>query len=273
MIKCAELNKEFSTQEDLFKALLANEKNIIDLKKASISKSCDKGQLSTFNLFKVTDETKSLLGLKEGHIYPVINTTGYRDSHKDVHFPGIWNKSAKEQDGSIFYVLDHSLKVSDVIAWPSDVKILIKTVPWSFVGKDFEGDTEALIYEIKTDSIENQNAKDIISKKRPVQNSVRMQYVKIRMAINSTEKEYTTHKAYFDEKINSIANKDEVMQDGYFFGVEEAKISKEGSMVLFGSNDATPINYTEAGKSTSETEPPAGTQTEKQKKFVNLNLL
>lgn len=268
MIKCIELNAEFATKSELFTALLKNEKNIIDLKKANIQKSCEKGQLGTFNLFKVTEETKSLLGLKDGHFYPVINTTKYLDSHGDVHFDGLWNKSLKEVNGSIFYVADHSLKISDVIAWPKDVNAYVKEVPWSFVGKDFEGSTQALIYEIPKEAIKHAAAKDIIEEKKPVQNSIRMQYVKIRLAIDDTAKEFAEHKAYFDSTIDSIVNKDVAKEQGYFWGIEEAKISKEGSMVLFGSNDATPIQYTEAGSTTPVKEEPTIVTPKKSVTFI-----
>jgi len=268
MIKCIELNSEFTTKTEMFLALVKNEKNIIDLKKASIQKSCEKGQLGTFNLFKVTEETKSLLGLKEGFFYPVINTTKYMDSHGDVHFDGIWNKSLKEVNGSIFYVADHELKTTHVIAWPKDVNAYVKEVPWSFVGKNYEGNTQALIYEIAKDAIKHESAKEIIEQKHPVQNSVRMQYVKVRLAIDDTSKEFAEHKAYFDSVINDIANKEYAMEQGYFWGIEEAKISKEGSMVLFGSNDATPIQYTEAGSTTSDKEEPTKVTPKKSVTFI-----
>lgn len=269
MIKCIELDKNFSTKQEMFNALLYNEKNIINLKKAEIHKSAEKNQLSTFNLFKVTEETKSLLSLKEGFIYPVINTTKYLDSHGDVHFDGIWNKSVKEVNGQLFYVTDHSLKTSDVIAWPADVNAMVKDVPWSFVGKNYEGNTQALIYEIAIDKIDNESAKRIIDKKRPVENSVRMQYVKIRLAVDSTEKEFKEHKELFDTTVEQIANKEIAKERGYYWIVDEAKIIKEGSMVIAGSNDATPIRYAnEAGKTTSEQEPPQGTQTENKNKIT-----
>jgi len=273
MIKCIELDKDFATKEAMFHALKANEGNIISLKKAAIQKSCDKGQLSTFNLFKVTEETKSLLNLKEDYIYPVINTTKYLDSHGDVHLDGIWNKSIKEVAGQLFYVADHDLSIKSVIAWPSDVNAMVKEVPWSFVGKSYEGTTQALIYEIPKSAIKNQQAKEIIEEKRPVQNSVRMQYVKVRLAINSTEKDFTENKEYYDSIISSVTNKEVAEERGYFWGIEEAKIVKEGSMVPFGSNDATPIQYKEAGTSTSEDEPGETTQKdEEQKTFINSNL-
>jgi hypothetical protein len=273
MIYCKELDQDFETKEAMFKALKFNEGNIINLKKAAISKSCEKGQFSpSLTAVKLNDATKAEFNLKQGYVYPVINTTKYMDSHSDVHFDGIWNKSIKEQKGSIFYVADHSLKVGDVIAWPEDVKAFVKNIPWSMVGKDFEGETQALIYEIPTSKIVNDAAAKAINEGKAVQNSVRMQYVKITFAVDSQDKDYAVNKAYFDAKIDSIANKEEVMEQGYFWGVEEAKIHKEGSMVLFGSNDATPILQ-------SNTEPPAkGTQEAKevepsnsdtQKDFIN----
>lgn len=273
MIECIELNQAFETKEAMYAELVKKEKSVIDLKRAAIQKSAEKGQLSVFNLFKVTEETKSLLGLKEGYIYPVINTTKYLDSHGDVHENGIWDKSAKEQKGGIYYVADHELKTRSVIAWPGDVNVMIKTVPWSFVGKEYEGDTQALIYEIKEDSIENEDAKKIIAKRRPVQNSVRMQYVKIKLAINSEDKEFAAYKINYDNAIEGIANKETAEERGYFWLVSEAKISKEGSMVIFGSNDATPLHIPEAAsKGTSDTEPDTSTQTEEQKTINELNL-
>lgn len=268
MIECIELGKSFATKSELFSAIASNSKDIISLKKAAIQKSCDKGQLSTFNLFKVTEETKSLLGLKEDYIYPVINTTKYLDSHGDVHMDGIWNKSLQEQKGQIYYVADHELKTTSVIAFPSDVNAFTKEVPWSFVGKSYDGNTQALIYEIPKDKIKLQAAKEIIEEKQPVQNSVRMQYVRIKLAMNSEDKEHVEFKSNYDNHISMIANKEEAEERGYYWIVEEAKIAKEGSMVLFGSNDATPIQYSDAAKSTSEQEPPQGTQPINEKKVT-----
>jgi hypothetical protein len=206
--------------------------------------------------------------MKEDYIYPVINTTRYLDMHDDAHFDGIWNKSVKEQNGKIFYVTDHETKIDSIIAWPEDVNVMVKSVPWSFVGKDYQGNTEALIYEIPKDKLVHED-------KRPVQNSVRMQYVTIKLAMNSTAKEDITYKEYYDKRINEIANKDVAEAQGYFFGIEEAKIVTEGSMVIRGSNDATPIRQKDTvavDDTTEKIEPPVGTQA-KQSIFSNLKLV
>jgi len=267
MIKSIELNREFSSKSELFAALKKNEANIISLKKAAIQKSHDKGQF-TPSYIKVDETSKAILNLKDGYIYPVINTTKYLDSHGDVHLDGIWTKSIKDNSGKFFYVNDHSLKTSDVIAWSDDVKAYTKNLAWSFIGKDYEGETQALIFEIELAKIVNDAALKVINDKRPVQNSVRMQYVDIHLAMDSDNKEHKENKKLYDKVYPTIANKDRADENGYFWAVGEAKIQKEGSMVLLGSNDATPIIYQEPVKSTP-VEPLGGTH----KSNILLNFL
>jgi uncharacterized Zn ribbon protein len=172
------------------------------------------------------------------------------DDQDDVHFDGIWKKSLSEQSGKIFYLSGHSKKIDDVIAWPEDVRAFTQMIDWTSVGKNYAGQTEALIFEIPEDKLKKGSAVDAIRERRKVQGSVSMIYVKINMGIDSTDKDYSVNKAYFDSKINLIANKDAVKEQGYFFGVEEAKINKEGSLVLQGSNDATEIIYPDDNKVT-----------------------
>lgn len=277
MITCKQFpGKTFASKEEVFKHLRENVSKIIAVKKATIHKSFENGCVFSGFLLK-EDGNIGKVGpqMKEDYIYPVINTTRYLDMHDDAHFDGIWNKSVKEQNGKIFYVTDHETKIDSIIAWPEDVNVMVKSVPWSFVGKDYQGNTEALIYEIPKDKLVHEGAKKIIADKRPVQNSVRMQYVTIKLAMNSTAKEDITYKEYYDKRINEIANKDVAEAQGYFFGIEEAKIVTEGSMVIRGSNDATPIRQKDTvavDDTTEKIEPPVGTQA-KQSIFSNLKLV
>ena len=85
MIKSATFpNKEFNSKEELFKELKDNESKLIELKKASIQKTAEKGQLSTFELLKSDENIKEYLDVKDGFVYAVINTTKFLDSHDDV---------------------------------------------------------------------------------------------------------------------------------------------------------------------------------------------
>lgn len=256
-IHIAELNKTFTNKEELFKALKDNEQKIISLKKATVYKSADKGQFASGSL-NASEIKSDFDWMKKGFFYPIVNTTNYYDSHGDVHFPALWNKTIKEQSGRIHYVLDHELKVGSVIAWPDNVGLMLKPIEWSAVGKDYPGTTEALILEVAESDIVNQDAKSVYSAKRSVQGSVRMSYVTIKLGINSDAKEYIENKAYYNSRINEIANRQDVEDAGYFFGIEEAKLIKETSMVLFGSNDATSIVYPDAVSDTKgdDTNPP-----------------
>lgn len=256
-IHIAELNKTFTNKEELFKALKDNEQKIISLKKATVYKSADKGQFASGSL-NASEVKSDFDWMKKGYFYPIVNTTNYYDSHGDVHFPALWNKTIKEQSGRIHYVLDHELKVGSVIAWPDNVGLMLKPIEWSAVGKDYPGTTEALILEVAESDIVNQDAKSVYSAKRSVQGSVRMSYVTIKLGINSDAKEYLENKAYYNSRINEIANRQDVEDAGYFFGIEEAKLIKETSMVLFGSNDATSIVYPDAVNDTKgdDTDPP-----------------
>lgn len=260
MIKAIEFpNKTFATKEDLFYELKKNESRLIDLKKSNVYKSHEKGQFSFLNADKLFSTEKSLINAKEGFIYPIISTTNYMDSHKDVHFNGSMTKTAKEQNGKVVYALDHELKFDSIIAWQKDVNMFIANIGWDMVGKNYLGVTEALVFEINKDAITRKDVlKAIENKVSEFQNSIRMLYVTVKLGLNSNAKENASNKAYYDARINEIVNKEVAEEDGYFWGVEELKIYKEGSLVTAGgSNDATSIynKEIEAVDNTSKKEP------------------
>ena len=238
MIKSAYFpNREFTSKPELFKALKEQKNELIGLKKASI-----------INSDGLKSETKKLEGmaskvvnLDDNFTYHVINTTKYMDSHNDVHLNGIWNKSISEQQGKIHFVADHDLSIKSVIAWPKDVTMYVQDLPWRLLGKDFDGNTQALIFKVAKDKIMLDAAKQIIENKIDIEHSIRMQYINIELAIDESAEGYEDEKMLFDATINQIANKAHAIEQGYFWVVSEAKISQEGSMVLRGSNDATPI--------------------------------
>lgn len=248
MIYCKELKKEFSNKEEMFKELVKNESKIADLKKANIKTS---DSLPYFGI-KDTEGVKALNFVKEGYVYPIINTTNYFDSHGDVHFPNLWNKSLRDKAKKLFYVLEHELELDKVIAFPNDVNAFVKTVLWSDLGKSYQGSTQALIYEIKKDKIKIEKVAELFNEQVSFENSVRMRYINVQLAINSTSSDYEKQYALWKARIDQVANKDVAIEAGYMWCVDEASIEKEGSLVLFGSNDATPVIYQKSEKSTSK---------------------
>ena len=240
MFKSIDLNKEFATKEEMIKAVFEKKAEIIAFKKSIVYKSFDKGQISSGVFSKATSKS---ITVKDGYIRPIINTTNFLDSHLDNHVKGIWNKSANEQNGKIRYSLDHSTKVADVIAFPKDVSISIINTTFKELGFDFDGDTQALAFEINKEDIQNEVALKVINKSLPVQNSVSMQYVKIELAVNSEDEDYAEAYKLWLKHYPKLANKEVADEKSMMWIVSEAKIVNESSMVTQGSNSATPILY------------------------------
>jgi len=268
IIKAIEFpGRVFKSREELFSALKANESKFITLKTARLYEGRQKEQFTFLNAEKFAVEAAKTAGFttKSDCIYPIISTTRYRDSHKDVHFDGCFTKTVKEQQGRVMYALDHKVEFDQIIAWPKDVKMFVASIAWSMVGKSYEGSTEALIFEIEKAAITRPEVLATIeANKMEFENSIRMRYFMVKMGIDSKQKELKENKAYYDSRIEQIANKEAVKEDGYFWGVEELGIHKEGSLVVAGgSNDATSIYIPQdngAGKSTLEEAPLTSTQ-------------
>lgn len=257
-IFCKSLDKEFATKEDMFAELKANKDRLISLKKATIKES------DPICLHIKTDESQKADG-EEGTIgygsviYPVINTTNFLDSHGDVHIDGLWDVSVKDQQGKVYYIINHDLMIGSVISYPDDVEPMLQTLNWKQLGLDYQGTTQALIFKTTLKEYANQDAFRAIVAKKPLQNSIRMRYIDMALCIDDKREDYKQEKANFDKYIDRIANKDVALEEGYFWAITQAAIWKEGSAVLFGSNSATPIRYSDPSndsQSTKELDPP-----------------
>jgi len=267
MIKCKELNTEFASQKELFEALKRNISKVKQAKKATLKFS------DGFELFGVKgeatkqEEEGKLLEYGD-KVYPVINTTKYLDSHNDVHLDGIWNKSVQEQAGKVALVIDHEYKIGKVIAFPEDVVPMVKTLSWKELGRPYEGMTEALIFESTLRDDASETGFKMYRNKRAVQHSISMEYVKLELAVNSDDPDWKQEKSNWEKYLSLIVNPEKAIKQGYFWAVQEAKIYREGSMVLQGSNDATPTLYNLGADGitpNSKTEPTEVTQARVQK--------
>ena len=276
-IYCKELDKHFNSKEELFKALAENETFIHDAKKSQVYKSFEKGlQVVTDQkqIEKAFDSTEKGIKFDSDYYYFVVNSANFLDSHSDVHVDGNWNKSVKDQQGKVYLVFDHSLKRSDIIAMKKDVEMFTAKISWNMLGKDYEGETYSLIYKVKKDKIVNKEAKEWLEQGHELEASVRMQYVKIETAFNSTNPDYSKQKEVYDTYYPQIANKEDFEEIEYFWVVKEAKNIMESSLVLFGSNSATGVlnneNKSEAVEGTTETqEQSIDTQTVKKKNYYS----
>lgn len=245
MFHCKELGKNFTTQKDMFAALKANKTLIVEAKRAAIKNSDPFFTTSPGTPGSVTKgvpgaQAKSLeIG---DYIYPVINTTWWLDSHKDLHIPGIWDKSALEQNGKTYYIINHDLSLGNIISYPKEVEIMIKDMGWRDLGYAFDGVTQALIFKAKITDKSHPAAVAAFRDGEEIQNSIRMIYVSLDLAVNSQSEDFKEEKRIWDKYAPQVVNQD-ALKDGYFWPIYEAKIYKEGSAVLFGSNEATPVLY------------------------------
>ena len=242
MIYCKELNKNFYNKEDLFKALAENESLIIAQKKLEI-KSIDKGIAVSYNQNSIKkafeSETNKALKFDDDYYYFVVNSANILDSHNDMHVDGNWNKTVKEQQGKVYLVFDHKLERKEIIAMPKDIELLTAKIPFSLLGKNYDGDSYSLIYKVAKNKIIDKQAKEWLENDYDLQASVRMLYIKLEFAFNSTNPDYAKQKANYDTYYPLIANKEDFKEIDYFTIIKEAKNVMESSLVLFGSNSAT----------------------------------
>jgi hypothetical protein len=223
----------------MFKALKAEKEEIIKMKKLQIKNS--DGFSSVFKTEISQKQEEEPIELKIGDVVKVaMNTTNYFDSDRDVLIDGSWNKTAKDQNGKTYHVADHKLEMGKIVGYPKDVSISVENIEWNKLGKSYSGNTEVLVFNTTLTEKTNNDVFLAYRDGEKVEHSIRLIYVKIKLAINSTETEDKEEKAIWDTYYDKIANKEDVDEVGYFWAVTEARIYKEGSTVLFGANDATP---------------------------------
>ena len=277
MIYCKELNKEFESKSDLFKALVENESFIIDAKKSQVYKSFEKGLQVVSDqktIEKAFNDSEKGIKFDADYYYFVVNSANYLDSHNDMHVDGNWNKSVKDQNGKVYLVWHHDFsKTENIIAFPEDIEMITSKVAWSLLGKSYEGETYSLIYKVKKDKIVNENVSKWLKEGRKLQLSVRMQYIKLETAFNSDDEDYSKQTENYNKYYPLIANKDEFKEIEYFFIVKEAKNVMESSLLPFGSNSATAEisqveNKTDADTITPEIKTEPSIDTQKQEKLL-----
>lgn len=257
----------FSNKADLFRFLKKNIDFIIAQKK-SVDKHADvvdyycetTGQGGVpMSVSKAIADPSQFSG-KQLNAKLVINTTNILDSHGDVHIPGLWNKSLKENK-KIYLLQEHQMSFDHIIA--DGIKASAEMINWKDLGYKAEGQTQALIFSAEIKQERNPFMFDQYVKGYVTNHSVGMRYVTIALALNSDSKYDVDEKKVWDKYIGQIVNAADAEEQGYFFAVTEAKIV-EGSAVPIGSNKITPVLNIEAkrepSEDTSKDEPEKSTQ-------------
>ena len=249
-------DKTFTTKEELFNELRLNKDLIIDAKKSEIYKSVDKDQsveVRSVDLIKFTDQSKAF-NVDPNYYYFVVNSTKILDSHEDLHVDGLWNKSVKEIAGKNYFVEDHNLEISKVIARKEHIEIFTAKVPFSVIGKKYPGETEVLVYKIAKAKIKNQDIKEWLDSGDAIECSVRMRYITVELAMDSNAPQDKTYKKTYDTYIDQIANKKDFDYISHFFVIKEAQNVRESSLVVFGSNSSTGVVESKTDQPSNDTD-------------------
>jgi len=269
MIFCKELNLSFETKEAMFKELHKHKAALQSLKKSTIKYSdaydCLFTENDTINNVvkannPVNEDISQLL------VKVVMNTTNILDSHCDVHIPGLWKRSLDHSNKKL-HLQEHKREFDKVIS--NDATAYTRQLAWKTLGADYEGTTQALVFESLVKESRNELMFEQYKNGWVTNHSVGMEYVDVVFCVNSEERWWAEEKENFDKYYPDVVNKEDVDKQGYFWAVLEAKL-KEGSAVLMGSNWVTPTldNNLKTEKSLSEqTDPAAATQKEELEKF------
>lgn len=231
---------KYTDKKKLFAHLHEQKDFYIQQKKSAIKKCdafsvCDVVHIECRDIFSNKKASEAdLLAMDAIRVKSVINTTNILDSHSDVHINKIWNKSLS--DNSQFYLIkEHNFDFDHIIS--DEVVASVKEYTWKQLGFNYEGKTEALVFDSIVRKGDKTGMFERYVKGKVKNHSVGMRYIKLFLAINDTE--YAEEKDVWNKYINNIANKQDAIEQGYFWAVTEAKII-EGSAVLMGSNFATP---------------------------------
>lgn len=245
----------FAEKKELFKFLHLNKQTLINQKKSEM-KFADAFSFAPSIMLigagsaeKANEPIKNPPDILDTEL--VINTTNLMDTYDDVHIPGLWDKSIKENRG-IMHVQEHeSRKFSHIISDGDDLKVYTKYFTWRELNQEWEGKTEALMFDSMIRKSRNPFMHDQYSKGYVRQHSVGMRYVQLALAIN--DKNYGAEFEVWEKYFDIIANKEDADELGYFWAVREAKVI-EGSAVPKGANWVTPT------RNNNKFEPPEGTQ-------------
>lgn len=262
--------KVFSSKDEMLKELVMH-KHTLSSQKKMITKFSDSIAYSFMINEKdevVKAEAVNVAEVNSIKIKVVINTTNIYDSHGDVSIDGSWTKTAKESKNTLL-LQEHKMTFDKIIS--DKVECKVEKFNWSDLGFEFKGQTEALVFYVTIDKQRNPFMFEQYAKGYVKEHSAGLRYIKMDFAVNSEAEWAKDEKEIWDKYYDSIANKEDVDERGYFWAITEQKIM-EGSAVVKGSNFATPTISIEAVTDTSKREPEQSTQQGETKNNVNLNL-
>lgn len=225
---------EFKDSQELIKYLVANKRELIDLKKSAIKFADGFGGLVGSSNIVVKSQSNNQD--TDDTIYRTLvgNTYNWMDSHDDVHLNNVFAVSIKDRNGRIWHRHDHINQLTAKVGKFSSV--YEQAVNWTDLGINKMGQTMALLGDSQIKRSYNQLIFDSYKDGEIDQHSVGMQYVKLSLAVNN--KDNKEEYAEWNKYIHLLGNQDKAVERGFFWAVKEAKLI-EISCVTEGSNELT----------------------------------
>ena len=173
---------EFATKEELFKHLKENKSFYIDQKKSQVKHT---DPLSNASSKSVTLIGKTQKEDNDSEITRevVANTYYWLDSHSDVHVKSCFTKSI--QENVAHHLNSHKFGLDHLVG--ETQKVEEREIAWKDLGVDIPGSTISLIASSSIKKSFNEKIFYLYKTGTIKQHSVGMRYVKIEMAINSSE--------------------------------------------------------------------------------------
>ncbi|MCK5604068.1 hypothetical protein KAR91_19430 [Candidatus Pacearchaeota archaeon] len=253
---------KFSTKKDLIAFLVKNKESIIAQKKAEMKKA-DCVSFAPVIIHDKNSSTKAnepinVSDLNLLKVEVIINTSNLLDGHGDVHIPGLWKKSLKENK-MIMHLQEHAMRFDKIISDGKNLKAFTRDFTWTELGVNFEGNTQALTFESTIERKRNEFMLEQYGNGYVKNHSVGMRYVQLVFCVNDDNwgAEFEAWEKYFP----MVANQDAAEEKGFFWAVKEAKVL-EGSAVPFGSNPATPTLDNDLKEEPPNKDEPEATQDE-----------
>ena len=227
---------KFANKAEEIAFIVDNKGTLSSLKRQSVKRAEGISFSPNVTKLKSVNKTAGSTKSKGLNVKAVINTTNVLDSHGDVHMPGIWNKSLKENK-RIMMLQEHESKFDKIIASGEDLDVRVEKMSWKALGFDMTGKTQALIFDANVLKSRNPFMYKQYNNERVDNHSVGMSYVKMELAVN--DKEYEAEYKVWKDNIDKVVNVKDAKAKGYMWIIKEAKII-EGSAVVNGSNSMTP---------------------------------
>lgn len=263
--------RTFATKDELFKALKENKSLLIAQKKLAI-KYTDSIAYS----FAVNDkneaiskaETVVISEINTLRVKIVVNSCNWFDSHTDVSTKDSWNRTAKNAK-RVLLLKEHSATFEGIIS--DEIELMVESISWKELGFNYEGKTNCLVFYATIRKDRNPYMFEQYAKGYVKEHSAGLQYVSLELCIDSNAEWNSEEKEAWNKYYPDVVNKEDLADYGFFWAVTEQKI-REGSAVVYGSNEATPTIFVEPVTDTSTKQDSSDdTPKSEQKKLINVN--